>query len=51
MRALDSDEVKKWFLNAGGDVDYLGPTELGWFMKQEIAKFQRIAKEANVKLD
>lgn len=48
---LDSDEVKKWFLNAGGDVDYLGPAELGRFMKQEIAKFQRIAKEANVKLD
>lgn len=45
------DEVKKWFLNAGGDVDYLGPAELERFMKEEIAKFQRIAKEANLKLD
>lgn len=50
-RVLDLDEVKKWFLNAGGDVDYLGPAELGRFMSQEIARFQRIAKEANVKLD
>ena len=48
---LELDEVKKWFLNAGGDAGYLGPAELGRFMKQEIAKFQRIAKEANVKLD
>lgn len=50
-RVLDLDEVKKWFLNAGGDEDYLGPAELGRFMSQEIARFQRIAKEANVKLD
>ncbi len=48
---LALDEVKKWFLNAGGDVDYLGPTELGQFMKQEIARFKRIAKEANIKLE
>jgi tripartite-type tricarboxylate transporter receptor subunit TctC len=45
---LALDEVKKWFLNAGGEVDYLGPAELGRFMKEEIAKFKRIAKETNV---
>ena len=47
---LALDEVKKWFLNAGGEVDYLGPAELGRFMKEEIAKFKRIAKETNVTL-
>ncbi|MDH3314831.1 MAG: tripartite tricarboxylate transporter substrate binding protein [Betaproteobacteria bacterium] len=43
-------EVKKWFVNAGGDVDYLGGTEFGRFMAKEIAKFKRIAKDANIKL-
>ena len=47
---LALDEVKKWFLNSGGEVDYLGPAELGRFLKEEIAKFKRIAKEANVTL-
>jgi tripartite-type tricarboxylate transporter receptor subunit TctC len=49
--SLALNDVKKWFLNAGGEEDYLGPAELARFMKQEIAKFQRVAKEANVKLD
>jgi tripartite-type tricarboxylate transporter receptor subunit TctC len=48
---LALDEAKKWFVNAGGDVDYLGPAELGRFMSNEIARFKRIAKEANVTLD
>ena len=47
---LAHDEVRKWFLNAGGEADYLGPAELGRFMKEEIAKFRRIAKETNVTL-
>jgi len=48
---LSLDDVNKWFVNAGGDVDYLGPAALGDFMKKEIAKFKAIAKEANLKLD
>lgn len=44
-------EVRKWFLSAGGEADYLGPADLGRFMKEEINKFKRIAKEANVTLD
>lgn len=48
---LGLEEVKKWFLNAGGDVAYLGPPALGEFMKKETAKFKTIAKEANLKLD
>lgn len=47
---LALDDVKKWFVNAGGDVDYLRRTEFGRFMEKEIAKFKRIAKGANLKL-
>jgi tripartite-type tricarboxylate transporter receptor subunit TctC len=46
---LSLDDVKTWFVNAGGEVDYLGPAELGRFIQKEIAKFKQIAKEANVK--
>ena len=50
LRAILSlDDVKTWFVNAGGEVDYLGPAELGRFIQKEIAKFKQIAKEANVK--
>lgn len=48
---LEQDDVKKWFLNAGGDAHYLGPAELGPFVKEEIAKFKRIATEAKLRLD
>ena len=48
---LSSDDVKKWFLNAGGDVDYVGPADLGAFVKKEIGKFREIAKEANVQTE
>jgi hypothetical protein len=43
--------VKKWFVNAGGDVGYLGPAPLGCFMTNEIANFKAIAKEARLKLE
>jgi tripartite-type tricarboxylate transporter receptor subunit TctC len=46
---LSLDDVKTWFVNAGGEVDYLGPAELSRFILKEIAKFKQIAKEANVK--
>ena len=48
---LALNEVKKWFVNAGGDVDYLRRAEFGRFMANEIAKFKRIAKDANIKLN
>jgi hypothetical protein len=38
-------------VNAGGEVDHLGPAELGRFIQKEIVKFKQIAKEANVKQD
>jgi tripartite-type tricarboxylate transporter receptor subunit TctC len=48
---LSQDDVKQWFVNAGGDVDYLGPAELRRFIQNEISNFRQIAKEANVKVD
>jgi tripartite-type tricarboxylate transporter receptor subunit TctC len=48
---LSQEDVKQWFLNAGGDVDYLGPAQLRSFIQKEIASFKQIAKEANVKVD
>jgi tripartite-type tricarboxylate transporter receptor subunit TctC len=47
---LVMEDVRKWFLNAGGDVDYMGPAEFGPFLEKEIAKFKRIAKAANLKM-
>ena len=48
---LATDEVKKWFLNDGSEVDYLGPADFGPFMEKEIATWTRVVKEANIKLD
>lgn len=47
---LALEDVKRWFLNAGGDVDYLRQAEFGRFLAKEIAKFKRIAKDANLKM-
>ena len=48
---LASDEVKKRFLNDGMEVDYLGPTEFGPFIEEEIAKWASVVKKANIKLE
>ncbi len=48
---LSQDDVKKWFVNAGGDVDYLGPAELRRFVQNEIGKYREIARETNVKAE
>ena len=47
---LALEDVKKWFVNAGGDADYLRGPQFGRFMAKEIAKFKRIAKEAKLKM-
>lgn len=48
---LASDEVKKWFLNDGAEVDYLGPTEFSLFIESEITNWTRVIKKANIKLE
>jgi tripartite-type tricarboxylate transporter receptor subunit TctC len=48
---LSQEDVQKWFVNAGGEVDYLGPTDMRRFLQQEIEKYRKIAKETNVQVD
>jgi tripartite-type tricarboxylate transporter receptor subunit TctC len=48
---LASDEVKKIFLADGSEAAYLTPTEFVPFLEVEIAKWTRVVKEANVKLE
>ncbi len=47
---LALEDVKKWFVNAGGDVDYSRGAAFGQFMKKEIGKFKGIAKDAHLKM-
>jgi tripartite-type tricarboxylate transporter receptor subunit TctC len=47
---LTSDEVKKLFLKEGAEADYLGPAEFGPFIAREIAKWGKVVKEANIKV-
>ena len=48
---LISAEVKKLFLKEGAEVDYLGPAEFGPFIEREIAKWGKVVKEANIKVE
>jgi tripartite-type tricarboxylate transporter receptor subunit TctC len=48
---LVSDELKKFFQNEGAEMDYLGPAEFGKFIAQDINKWVRLVKEANIKAD
>jgi tripartite-type tricarboxylate transporter receptor subunit TctC len=48
---LSQEDVKNWFVNAGGEVDYLGPADMRRFLRDEIAKYRQIAKETNVKVE
>jgi tripartite-type tricarboxylate transporter receptor subunit TctC len=49
--SLDSDEVKKLFMNDGLNVDYLGPTEFGTFLDRDMAQWARVIKNAKIKLE
>ncbi len=48
---LTSDELKKLFQAEGSEADYLGPKEFGAFVEGEIAKWQRVVKEANIRVE
>jgi tripartite-type tricarboxylate transporter receptor subunit TctC len=48
---LTSDEVKKRFLNEGTEAEYMGPSEFGTFLEQDIAKWKAIVKKANIQLE
>jgi tripartite-type tricarboxylate transporter receptor subunit TctC len=46
---LSSAELQKQFLSQGVEAGYLPPTEFGLFIGREIAKWDQVAKEANIK--
>ena len=48
---LTSEDTKKMFLNEGAEVDHLAPAEFGQFISAEIAKWGRVVKEANIKVE
>jgi tripartite-type tricarboxylate transporter receptor subunit TctC len=48
---LASADVQKLFMNEGADVDYLGPAEFGPFIAGEITKWDKVVKEANIKVE
>ena len=48
---LTSADVQKLFQNEGADVDYLGPAEFGPFIEREIVKWDKVVKEANIKVE
>ena len=46
---LSSAELQKQFLSQGVEVGYLTPTEFVPFIEREIAKWEQVAKNANIK--
>ena len=48
---LTSDEVRKLFQTEGADVDFLGSADFGKFIATEITKWERVVKEANIKVE
>ncbi len=46
---LSSAELQKQFLSQGVEAGYLAPSEFGPFIEREIAKWEQVAKEANIK--
>ena len=48
---LSLDETKRIFLNDGVEPDYLGPTEFGAFFVQEMNRWERVIKKANITLE
>jgi tripartite-type tricarboxylate transporter receptor subunit TctC len=49
--ALNQPEVKEKFSAAGLDAVTSTPAEFGTFIRAEIAKWARVAKEANIRID
>jgi tripartite-type tricarboxylate transporter receptor subunit TctC len=48
---LTSDEIKKNFLDAGVEADYLGPAEFGAFFDRDMTQWARVIKKANITLE
>jgi tripartite-type tricarboxylate transporter receptor subunit TctC len=48
---LTSDEVKKLLLSEGSEADYLGPSDFGAYVQEQINKWQRVVKEAHISVE
>ena len=48
---LASDDVQKWFLNAGAEVNYMAPAEFRTFIERELATWASVVKKANIKIE
>jgi tripartite-type tricarboxylate transporter receptor subunit TctC len=48
---VNSPEMHKIFHDQGAEVDHLAPAEFGKFVAAEIAKWGRVVKEANIKVE
>jgi tripartite-type tricarboxylate transporter receptor subunit TctC len=48
---LALDEIKKWFLDSGAEVNHMPPAAFGAFMAREMATWDAVVKKANIKLE
>jgi tripartite-type tricarboxylate transporter receptor subunit TctC len=48
---VTSDEVKMHFLKEGMEVDHKDPTEFAVYITEEINRWSRVVKSANIKLE
>jgi tripartite-type tricarboxylate transporter receptor subunit TctC len=48
---LSDGEVQKRLMNSGAEPGFMGPSELGPFIEQELARWTDVVKRANIKLE
>ncbi len=48
---LALDEIKKFFVTAGLDMNHLGPTDFAKFIEETIKGWERVVKTANIKVE
>ena len=48
---MASPEVKEKLANIGGNLNVGSPDEMAALLKSESARWQKLAKDANIKLD
>jgi tripartite-type tricarboxylate transporter receptor subunit TctC len=49
--ALASPEVQKQFESEGAEVVQMGPAEFGKYLESEMAKWEKVVKEAKIKAE
>jgi tripartite-type tricarboxylate transporter receptor subunit TctC len=49
--AMSTDEMKSRLLEQGAEADFVGSAEFGTFIGEEMTKWDKVVKEANIKLN